>query len=134
MTHKLAAAAVVWVVGLGVAATSQTRQPPTTPAAASGLERRLGEGSQPAATQTLKQYCIGCHHDRSKSGDLSLARFDVACASEHPEISENIIRKLRAGMMPPSGSRRPDEAALLGVRRALETQMDRWAAAHPNPG
>jgi hypothetical protein len=67
----------------------------------------------------------------AKQGDLSLAAFDVARASEHPDISEKIIRKLRAGMMPPAGARRPDEAMLLGLRRTLETQMDRWAAANP---
>jgi hypothetical protein len=82
----------------------------------------------------VKQYCTGCHSDRSKAGDLSLAAFDVARASEHPEISEKIIRKLRAGMMPPAGARRPDDATLLSLRHTIETQMDRWAAAHPNPG
>jgi Protein of unknown function (DUF1592)/Protein of unknown function (DUF1588)/Protein of unknown function (DUF1585)/Protein of unknown function (DUF1587)/Protein of unknown function (DUF1595)/Planctomycete cytochrome C len=115
MKDTLAAAVVVWMVALGVAATTQNQAPP------------------PEA-QTVRQYCVGCHNDRSKAGDLSLAAFDVARASDHPEISEKIIRKLRAGMMPPAGARRPDEAMLLGLRRTLETQMDRWAAANPNPG
>jgi hypothetical protein len=128
MRDTFAAAVVVWVVALGVAATSQNRQPATTPAAAGA------SGVQHSPTQTVKQYCIGCHNDRSKAGELSLANFDAARASDHPETAEKIIRKLRAGMMPPPGARRPDEAVLLGVRRALETQMDRWAAANPNPG
>ncbi|HEX7138992.1 MAG TPA: DUF1592 domain-containing protein, partial [Vicinamibacterales bacterium] len=41
---------------------------------------------------------------------------------------------LRASMMPPAGARRPDEAALQDLRRALETRLDKWAAANPNPG
>src|SRR6185369_14316081 len=44
------------------------------------------------------------------------------------------IHKLRVGMMPPSGARRPDESTLKELRRTLETEMDRWAAANPNPG
>jgi mono/diheme cytochrome c family protein len=132
MKDTLAATVVVWMVALGVAATTQNR----------ALEVRLKPDAtyqeKPDATyspaQTVRQYCVGCHNDRSKAGDLSLAAFDVARASDHPDISEKIIRKLRAGMMPPAGARRPDEAMLLGLRRTLETQMDRWAAANPNPG
>ncbi len=78
--------------------------------------------------------CIGCHSDRGKAGGLSLASFDATRAAEHPEVSERMIRKLRASMMPPAGARRPDEATLNALRRELETRMDRWAAANPNPG
>ena len=45
-----------------------------------------------------------------------------------------MIRKLRAGMMPPPGASRPDAAALAGMVRALETAMDTAAALHPRPG
>ncbi len=65
---------------------------------------------------------------------MSLAEFDVARATAHPETAEKMIRKLRAAMMPPAGARRPDEATLQDLRRALETRMDRWAASNPNPG
>jgi hypothetical protein len=138
MKEKLAVAVAVWVVALGVAATTQNR-PPASPApiapAASGRDRQNpGEGGQDAATQTVKQYCVGCHSDRTKAGDLSLAAFDATRASEHPEAAERMIRKLRAGMMPPAGARRPDDSTLQNLRRELETHMDRWAAAHPNPG
>ena len=60
--------------------------------------------------------------------------FDIARATEHPDTAEKMIRKLRAGMMPPAGARRPDDASLQDLRGALETRMDRWAAANPNPG
>jgi hypothetical protein len=89
-----------------------------------------------AASQTavVKQYCIGCHSDRSKAGGLSLAAFDVANAVDHAAVSEKIIRKLRAGMMPPAGARRPEPAVLAGLAEALETRVDRAAALDPNPG
>src|SRR5205085_1836849 len=49
-------------------------------------------------------------------------------------LGEKMIRKLRAGMMPPPGARRPDEASLRALADAIETRIDRAAAAKPNPG
>jgi hypothetical protein len=37
-------------------------------------------------------------------------------------------------MMPPPGSRRPDEQTLMRLVTALESRLDAEAAAHPNPG
>jgi hypothetical protein len=65
---------------------------------------------------------------------LSLAGFDLARAHERPDVAEKMIKKLRAGMMPPAGARRPDEPALSDLRAALESHMDAWAARNPDPG
>ena len=62
----------------------------------------------------LKQYCVTCHNDRTKAGTMSLQAFDAATVLEHTELAEKMIRKLRAGMMPPAGARRPDAATLSG--------------------
>ncbi len=128
MRVKFAAAVAVWVVALGAAATSQN-QPPK-------VRLKPDPAYSPAsATQTVKQYCAGCHSDRGKAGDLSLADFDVARATDHPETCREDH---------PQAARRHDAAgrrttpgrgdALRMLRRALETRMDRWAAANPNPG
>src|SRR3954469_19420435 len=69
---------------------------------------------------TVKQYCAGCHSDTTKSGNLSLAGFDVATAPQHADVSERMIRKLRAGMMPPPGARRPDADTQLALVSRLE--------------
>ncbi len=82
----------------------------------------------------VKQYCVTCHNDRAKAGQMSLASFDAAQAAEHLELSEKMIRKLRAGMMPPAGARRPDAAQLKALAMALETRVDRAALINPNPG
>ena len=42
--------------------------------------------------------------------------------------------KLRSRAMPPPGTRRPDNATYDAVAAWLETELDRAAAAHPNPG
>lgn len=100
---------------------------PQVPAADPGL-------STEAQTALVKQYCAGCHSDRGKAGNLSLASFDAAKAVEHAELSEKLIKKLRLGMMPPPGSRRPEPAVLTAFAESLETRLDRAAALNPNPG
>jgi mono/diheme cytochrome c family protein len=87
-------------------------------------------------TALVKQYCVGCHNDkaRARAADLSLATFDAAKAAEHGAIAEKMIRKLRAGMMPPPGARRPPAAQLEALASALETRLDQAAALNPNPG
>ncbi len=50
------------------------------------------------------------------------------------EVVEKMIRKLRAGMMPPAGAKRPDAGTLAALTDALEARMDEFAAVNPNPG
>ena len=45
-----------------------------------------------------------------------------------------MIVKLRAGMMPPPGGRRPPADSLLQLVETLESVIDRAAALEPNPG
>lgn len=91
-----------------------------------------------AAEQTalVKQYCVTCHNDRGKdrAGSLTLAGFDAADIEHNGEVAEKMIRKLRAGMMPPPGARRPDRAALQAIAASFEARLDKFAALNPNPG
>ena len=84
----------------------------------------------------VKRYCVTWHNDRNKdrAGSLTLASFDFAKAGEHAEVSERVIRKMQASMMPPPGMPRPDPAVYQGFIRALETNVDAYAKANPNPG
>ncbi|MEZ5417488.1 MAG: DUF1588 domain-containing protein [Vicinamibacterales bacterium] len=104
-------------------------QAPAVPAASHST--RLSAAVQ---TELVATYCATCHSDRGKAGGLSLAGFNAMQAQEHPEVVEKIIRKLRAGMMPPAGSKRPDAATLESLTSALEARMDELAAVNPNPG
>ncbi len=85
-------------------------------------------------TAMVKQYCATCHSERGKAGNLSLAGFDAAKIEQNGELTEKIIRKLRAGMMPPAGARRPEPAVINAMVTSFESRMDRLAAANPNPG
>jgi cytochrome c553 len=91
--------------------------------------------SADAQNDAIKTYCVGCHNDTSKKGELSLTSFDAAKAAEHADIAEKMVRKLRTGMMPPkAASRKPDSATRLALVTALETTLDAAAVAAPNPG
>jgi mono/diheme cytochrome c family protein len=90
--------------------------------------RSASAASLDAAQAVIGKTCAACHNDRTQSGGLSFEGFTAATAAEHAEVAERMIRKLRAGQMPPPGSRRPDEAALIGLAAALESQVDAQAA------
>jgi Protein of unknown function (DUF1592)/Protein of unknown function (DUF1588)/Protein of unknown function (DUF1585)/Protein of unknown function (DUF1595)/Protein of unknown function (DUF1587) len=78
---------------------------------------------------------VGCHNDKVRRGELSLATFDVSRAGEHADVAEKMIRKLRLGMMPPKeASRKPDAAARMALVNALETTLDATASPNGNPG
>lgn len=68
------------------------------------------------------------------TGNMSLEQFDAANPERNAELSEKMIHKLRAEMMPPPGARRPAGDTLLSLVLALESSMDAAAVANPNPG
>ena len=82
----------------------------------------------------LDQNCVGCHNQRAKTAGLMLDKMDITHVGENGEVWEKVVRKLRAGMMPPSGARRPDKQATDTFVGWLETELDRSAAAKLNPG
>ena len=92
------------------------------------------DGAEDGTNDVVAEYCTRCHSERMRRGDLVLEGFDIANASQNAEIVEKMIRKLRAGMMPPSGARRPDPEVLLEVATDLETTVDKAAERNPNPG
>ncbi|MDH3225169.1 MAG: DUF1587 domain-containing protein, partial [Gemmatimonadota bacterium] len=84
--------------------------------------------------EIVEEFCVRCHNDRRLRGNLSLEAFDADDPASNAELAEKMIRKLRAGMMPPSGSRRPEEGILEGLVTALEEKVDSEARVNPEPG
>jgi cytochrome c551/c552 len=101
-------------------------------AAALAWGQQPSPASQPQAL--LNQYCITCHNQKLKTGGLELDKLDLDRAGANAETWEKVVRKVRAGMMPPAGARRPDRKALDAFAGAVEGALDRAAAANPNPG
>jgi hypothetical protein len=94
----------------------------------------IGGQAPPPDRELLTQYCTGCHNDRLKTGGLSLAALDPAHVDLHAPTWENVVRKLRAGAMPPPGARRPERATMQRFVTNVERSLDSLAMAHPNPG
>src|SRR5437867_4394702 len=133
--HFTLAIAAALVVGVGATAdntpakTQARRVKPSM-----SVAHNVSTQSLEAQAVLVKQYCAGCHSEKGRSGGLSLAAFDPSQAEQNAETIEKMIRKLRAGMMPPPGARRPEPEALEQFVTALETEVDTAATAHPNPG
>jgi hypothetical protein len=82
----------------------------------------------------VNQYCAGCHNEKLTSGGFSWTKLDVDHPEQNADQAEKVIRKVRAGLMPPAGAPRPDAPTMKAFAAAMETSIDRAAALHPNPG
>jgi hypothetical protein len=120
----MAAAAAVFLAA-SISSLSGQSATPAPPAAtpASAVQRAL-----------LDKYCVTCHNDRVKTANLSLQGLDLTKVAEHAEVWEKVVRKLRAGVMPPPDVPRPALPEYEGLRDWLEGEIDRAAATRVNPG
>ncbi len=82
----------------------------------------------------VNQYCMGCHNERVRRADLVLDPATLANPEAAGETWEKVVRKLRAGAMPPQGMPRPDAAAMDGFLTYLEGSLDAAAEAQVDPG
>ena len=86
------------------------------------------------AQALLGRYCVTCHNSRTLSGGLALDGADLDAVGSHEDIWERVVRKLRAGAMPPQGRPRPDTPAVASLVEWLEHELDQAAAIRPDPG
>jgi mono/diheme cytochrome c family protein len=100
----------------------QAPAPPAAPAPAS-VPRAPAPPVSPQQA-LLNQYCMGCHSDAVKAGGLALSGLKLDAVHESAEIAEKVVRKLRAGLMPPAGARRPDNKSVTELVSWLETTLD----------
>ena len=114
------ALAVAWAGGAGPA---RAGEPAGQPEVSGGWQREL-----------LDRYCVTCHNGRMRTAGLALDEHDVATVAAAPAVWETVVRKLRAGAMPPAPRPRPDAATYDRFVGWLETELDRHAAANPDPG
>ena len=95
---------------------------------------RAASISAATLTEVVQQYCVGCHNDALRTGQVTLQGFEVERSAERAETAEGMIRKLRAGMMPPPGMPRPAGDTLEVLVETLETVVDEAAGDSPNLG
>jgi mono/diheme cytochrome c family protein len=107
----------------------------TAGAAPKPSEPQIDDALRNAPQKALVQkYCVGCHNDRARIGGLSLQSANFTDMGLDAETFEKVIRKVRAGMMPPRGMPRPDRAEILRFASAIEAELDTHALGHPDPG
>mgnify|MGYP004295133951 CR=1 FL=1 len=106
-----------------------------------GVLCALSVPARPADAQSasrralLDQYCVACHNARTLTAELALDTVDVDDVTAAPDVWEKVVRKLRAGAMPPLGRPRPDppayEAFTAGLEAAIDTIENRIVTAVP---
>jgi hypothetical protein len=145
MKKGLLAFGATWVVVLALVASRPLASASPQASAATPAPRpapsmpRAATASTAAATPTpgqldaglLKQYCITCHNQRTKTGNLALDGVDTQNIPAGADVWEKVVRKVRAGMMPPTGAPKPPKAALDAMVAHLESTLDASAAARP---
>jgi mono/diheme cytochrome c family protein len=126
-TGSLATLLLVWAL-YGQNAGQQPA--PASPVASAAAEQAL-----------FRQYCNACHSQAAKKAGLesamrmTLDQLDTAHVEKDQETWEKVVRKLRAGMMPPSGMRRPDAATMEAMISWLENELDHHVVVNlPPPG
>ena len=82
----------------------------------------------------VTQYCVGCHSQKAKMAGISLEGLDPSKPGENAAVWEKVLRKVNAGQMPPAGLPHPTTAATAAFTKSLGEDLDRAAAANPNPG
>jgi mono/diheme cytochrome c family protein len=117
MKRLLTFAAVVFVASLTQVFTAAQQAPSAAPAS--------GDAEKQIAT--MKQYCVACHNDRTKTAGVSFEGMTAASVAQHADVFEKAVRKLRGRVMPPPGSRQPDAVTADGLVAWLETTLDKAA-------
>src|SRR5437763_16626960 len=102
----------------------------------------VASSDQAAAQRAIiNQYCSTCHSDKAKAAGMDSARkidfdrLDIAGVRRDAETWERVVRKLRDGMMPQSGIRRPDLETSKGLIVWYDNELDQtvWTSPH-RPG
>jgi cytochrome c5 len=134
ISTRFFACAFALAVALFLAATMSAQQ--AAPATGPQSQSAPVIAGDDAVRQVLDRYCVTCHNERLKTAGLRLDKdaVDSNNPTAHPEIWEKVIKKIRAGAMPPPRAARPDKASLSQVASFFEDRLDRAAAANPDPG
>jgi len=98
-----------------------------------------GQSPAPAAAHraSFERYCLTCHTQKLKEQGkvpIALDGLDISRIGANPEVWEKVVLKMRAGQMPPAAAARPDKSERNAFLTFVESELDRSAAANPDPG
>ena len=84
----------------------------------------------------LGNSCVGCHNDRTASGELNIAPYmTTESLTAGREGWEKILRKMKTGEMPPKGIPKPPPAQIDALAKFVEGEFSRADKnLKPDPG
>ncbi|MEO6081429.1 MAG: DUF1592 domain-containing protein [Steroidobacteraceae bacterium] len=83
----------------------------------------------------IQRYCLGCHNDEKKSGDVSLQHVTFADFATNGSVLEKVLKKVSHSEMPPTQAHALVDPSLRAeFLSSLEAALDHEAAVRPNPG
>ena len=83
------ASCILFVASLTQVFTAPQSSPAVQPSSAAAP----ADAEKPLAT--IKQYCVACHNDRAKTGGVSFQGITPESVSQHADVFEKAVRKLR---------------------------------------
>ncbi len=111
--------------GVQVSAAAPVQYPPSATTIASAITEH----------SYFQAYCYKCHSGPNAEMGMNIDKLDTANVEKNADKWEKVVRKLRAGMMPPSGQKRPDPKTYDAMIVYLETQLDKNRVTQlPPPG
>jgi hypothetical protein len=82
----------------------------------------------------LNTYCEKCHNTTDWTGGIAFDTMQPEGIPQDAKVWETAVSKLRGRMMPPPGEKQPDQATIDSFVSWMEGNLDKAAAAHPDPG
>src|SRR6187200_2265725 len=114
----------VFLGALLVVITVSTAVPQTPPAApVAGQISATAYASEQART-TVTTYCATCHSTQVKAGGLALDSLSLDAVTKDAATWEKAVRKLRGRLMPPPGSKQPEQKEVDSLIGFLEAKLD----------
>lgn len=68
----------------------------------------VAQGGSVDSGALFEKYCTNCHNGEDYAGGLDLQDASAHTLADKPDVGEKMIKRLRAGMMPPVGKERPE--------------------------
>ncbi len=125
--------ALLTTTAWGLAAAASDKPPIDRPPVVK-TQAQLAPTPALAGWDVIDKYCVACHNDGAKIGNIAFDTMDRAAPGEHAKVLEEAIRRLRGHFMPPSGMPQPSETDRQALIAWLEKQLDLAAAAKTDAG
>ncbi|HET9215784.1 MAG TPA: DUF1587 domain-containing protein, partial [Terriglobia bacterium] len=114
----------VFLGALLAVVTVSTAVPQTPPAAPVAGQISATANASEQARKIVTTYCATCHSTQAKMGGLVLDSLSLDAVTKDAATWEKAVRKLRGRLMPPPGSKQPEQKEVDSLIGYLEAKLD----------